>query len=243
MGCDRKIGPFDCCTVVQGDCLGLMKQLPEWSIDSVITDPPYGNGSAARYGRTQLGLRSIQNDTTPSAYMAAVREAFFVARRDTIHCFFAGWRAIAECLPSFETAGFTVKQLVVWDKTLPSLGMGIRDQHEFLIVAKKGAALENASGGNVWRVCRPCGDRPEHPHEKPLELMNMVLALVPEAGMILDPFCGSGSTLVAAKKLGRHFLGFEISPEYCEIARKRIAAVEAQPTLFQPKPEQMEMLT
>ena len=53
---------------------------------------------------------------------------------------------------------------------------------------------------------------------------------------ILDPFLGSGTTAVAAKKLGRHFLGFEISPEYCKIAEERIALVEAQPNLFGPKP-------
>ena len=58
---------------------------------------------------------------------------------------------------------------------------------------------------------------------------------------ILDPFLGSGTTAVAAKKLGRHFLGFEISPEYCKIAEERIALVEMKPTLFEPKPEQVKM--
>ena len=58
-------------------------------------------------------------------------------------------------------------------------------------------------------------------------------------GSVFDPFLGSGTTAVAAKKLGRHFLGFEISPEYCKIAEERIALVEAQPNLFIPKPEQL----
>jgi DNA modification methylase len=58
-------------------------------------------------------------------------------------------------------------------------------------------------------------------------------------GLILDPFLGSGTTAVAAKKLGRHFLGFEISPEYCKIAEERIALVEAQPNLFEKKAEQL----
>ena len=62
-------------------------------------------------------------------------------------------------------------------------------------------------------------------------------------GTILDPFLGSGTTAVAAKKLGRHFLGFEISSEYCRIARERIALVEAQPSLFDKKPEQINLLT
>ena len=58
---------------------------------------------------------------------------------------------------------------------------------------------------------------------------------------ILDPFCGSGTTLVAAKKLGRHFLGFEISHDYCEIARRRLAEIDAQPSLFEAKAEQLTL--
>ncbi len=80
-----------------------------------------------------------------------------------------------------------------------------------------------------------------HPCTKPLPVFMWLVGAI--EGTILDPFLGSGTTAVAAKKLGRHFLGFEISPEYCEIARKRIALVEAQPSLFQPKPEQLEMPT
>jgi DNA modification methylase len=71
--------------------------------------------------------------------------------------------------------------------------------------------------------------------------MSWCLKQFPFADTILDPFSGSGTTLVSAKKIGRHFLGFEISPEYCEIARKRIAVIEAQPTLFEKKPEQLSL--
>ena len=81
-------------------------------------------------------------------------------------------------------------------------------------------------------------DGAEHPTQKPLDLMLWCIKQVDRAGdaeTILDPFLGSGTTAVAAKKLGRHFLGFEISEEYCRIARERIALVEAQPTLFEPK--------
>jgi site-specific DNA-methyltransferase (adenine-specific)/modification methylase len=80
-----------------------------------------------------------------------------------------------------------------------------------------------------------------HPTQKPVALMQWCLSLIPAAKTILDPFLGSGTTAVAAKKLGRHFLGFEISPEYCKIAEERIALVEAQPNLFERKVEQLEL--
>jgi DNA modification methylase len=72
--------------------------------------------------------------------------------------------------------------------------------------------------------------------------MQWCIRLFPKAETIFDPYCGSGTTLVAAKKLGRHFLGFEISEEYCKIARERIARIEAQPGLFEPRAEQIKLL-
>jgi DNA modification methylase len=81
-----------------------------------------------------------------------------------------------------------------------------------------------------------------HPTPKPLRLMEHVVDRTSKWGTtILDPFCGSGTTLVAAKKLGRHFLGFEISHDYCEIARNRLAEIDAQPSLFEPKAEQLTL--
>jgi DNA modification methylase len=81
-----------------------------------------------------------------------------------------------------------------------------------------------------------------HPCARPLDqLEHIVEQWAKPHGTILDPFCGSGTTLVAAKKLGRHFLGFEISEQYCEIARRRLAKIDAQPSLFEAKAEQLTL--
>lgn len=104
--------------------------------------------------------------------------------------------------------------------------------------------LDKAVRRIYWQwhgMIRKGDDERVHPTQKPEGVMAWCIQ---QAGMpetILDPFLGSGTTAVAAKKLGRHFLGFEISPEYCRIARERIALVEAQPSLFEPKPEQLEI--
>ena len=87
----------------------------------------------------------------------------------------------------------------------------------------------------TWETPGICGnERRFHPHQKPVSLIQYLMGKV-AAETVLDPFLGSGTTAVAAKKLGRHFLGFEISPEYCKIAEERIARMEAQPNLFDKK--------
>ena len=81
--------------------------------------------------------------------------------------------------------------------------------------------------------------RRDHPTQKPVALMAWIMARWTKPGdLVLDPYAGSGTTGVAAKKFGRHFLLFEIVPEYCAIARKRLDAVDAQPTLFAQSAEQ-----
>ena len=79
-----------------------------------------------------------------------------------------------------------------------------------------------------------------HLAQMPEKLAARAIAVSTEIeAMVIDPFLGSGTTAVAAKKLGRHFLGFEIEQKYVDIAEERIALVEAQPNLFKPKLEQL----
>lgn len=71
-------------------------------------------------------------------------------------------------------------------------------------------------------------ERVDHPTQKPLEIIErMVLASCPPGGVILDPFMGSGTTAIAAKRCGRNFVGFELNPEYCQIIDNRLASPEA----------------
>jgi site-specific DNA-methyltransferase (adenine-specific) len=84
---------------------------------------------------------------------------------------------------------------------------------------------------DLWSVSRLHKEDPErvdHPTQKPLEIIErMVLASCPPGGVILDPFMGSGTTAIAAKRCGRNFVGFELNPEYCQIIDSRLASPEA----------------
>jgi site-specific DNA-methyltransferase (adenine-specific) len=232
MSCDRKIGPFDCCSVVQGDCLELMKQLPDGCVDAVITDPPYG----INYVHGDIHIRNATK--------------------------FAGVPVIGDDKPFDPNPLFKFPKILVWGANhyanrLPDCGKWLiwdkrcgiippRDQSD----CEMGWAIGTDSvTARVFRLVwdgfiKGGGEQgiPRvHPTQKPEELMAWCIEFFPDADTILDPFSGSGTTLVAAKKLGRHFLGFEISPEYCEIARDRLARIDAQPNLFEHKPEQLNM--
>ena len=93
---------------------------------------------------------------------------------------------------------------------------------------------------DVWsvsRLHREHAERADHPTQKPLEIVErMVRASCPPGGVVLDPFMGSGTTAVAARRCGRHFTGFELNPEYCAIIEQRLAAPQAQLTVRNNQP-------
>ena len=68
-------------------------------------------------------------------------------------------------------------------------------------------------------------EKTDHPCQMPLEVMSRIVGILPDDATIIDPFCGSGTTLAAAKLLGRHYVGFDIDAHYCDIARERLSAV------------------
>jgi site-specific DNA-methyltransferase (adenine-specific) len=246
MTCGRKIGNFDCCSIVCGDCLELMKQLPSHCVDLIFTSPPYNlansNGaSTGCHGRSKLlkfkdAYRTCADDLSPHEYaewqgnvisecwrVKAVDGAIFYNHKPRIQ----GKRAL---LPTEFNPGLPLRQVIIWNR-----GGGVNfgdEQFRLLGRVESGAS-------DVWSI-PPESESFGHPVPFPVELPETAL-LTTGKETILDPFMGSGTTAVAAKKLGRHFLGFEISPEYCEIARDRLARIDAQPTLFEPKPEQLSL--
>jgi site-specific DNA-methyltransferase (adenine-specific) len=113
--------------------------------------------------------------------------------------------------------------MVVWDKGHLGLGNGFRAQHELVCHASKGVPnIANRGVGNVLTEKRvPTTD---HPSPKPVPLMIRLLSVVTaEGGVVLDPFMGSGSTLVAAYESGRRAIGIELEERYCEITARRLS--------------------
>ena len=198
------------------------------SIDAIITDPPYGVNYVSR---TKGG---IINDKAPFIWW--LYDAYRVLRpsesgRGALVCF-TRWDVQQVFIDAMRLAGFTVKSEVIWDKVVHGMG-DTRAQwapvHENIIFAVKGNKF--SFPGHRPRDLITCqrldGARMIHPMEKPVNLMTSIITAVTKPGDLLcDPFAGSASTLVAAMKTGRRFIGIETDDVRYEQARRRLEEVQ-----------------
>ena len=228
--------------VVQGDCLDVLRTLPDGCVDAVVTDPPYCSGAATEAGRgssTHQGLRSETmragrfewfdaDNMTTSGLVWLLRSVAVESSRVLVGggsiLAFCDWRMAFTLGPAMESAGFRLRNLVVWDKGHFGCGTGFRPQHELILhLTRRSPDFHAMDTGNVLRTKRvQSGDR-DHPTEKPVELMRQLLRVVcPPGGLVLDPFAGSGTTGVAAISEDRRVILIEKEPAYVEIARRRV---------------------
>ena len=199
----------DFVTIYHGNCLNST----EWLNASIlITDPPYGINYLSGARRNRLAA-SITGDTNTS-----LRDEVIELWGDRAAIIFGTWRVNRPL--------GTVARLI-WD-TKGALGMGDlsipwkpSDQEIYIL----GSGFSGRRTSNVLcfaPVQSMAKNGRVHPHQKPVSLLLELLGKCP-AGTVSDPFAGSGSTLVAAKSLGRRAIGIEIEEKYCEIAAKRCA--------------------
>jgi len=186
-----------------GDCLEVMQELEDGSVDAVITDPPYGMGKA------DWDMQIVPvDDWLPQAkrlgsvaLFTGVKGAFDYPKPDWI----MAWVRLGSTQRNGKLRGFNN-----WE---PILTYGLDRLSNDVI------KVSNQRGKNEQ----------EHPTQKPLKLMRMVIErLTQEGDTVLDPFMGSGTTGVACVQTGRNFIGIEIEPKYYEIAEKRIAEAQLQ---------------
>jgi site-specific DNA-methyltransferase (adenine-specific) len=197
-------------TIYHGDCREVLPTLGP--VDAVVSDPPYGidyrGGGAGNLIHSKKTRRpaAIVGDAQPfdpTPFLAFPEVALFGAQH----------------YPARLPDGGTFH---VWDKRGDYLPFSTADFDTVWINRKEPGRIFR----HFWRgLCRESenNDRILHPTQKPLVVMKWVLELFPNATVILDPFMGSGTTLRAAKDLGRKAIGIEIEERYCEIAAKRLS--------------------
>jgi DNA modification methylase len=230
----REYLAYECETgvIYQGDCLEIMPLLENKSIDLVLTDPPYGigfdresksmscgmriDGSQRKHNKwsnpTAKGYETKDWDVKPEQRI--FDEIFRVSKNQII------WGGNYFILP--QTGGW-----LVWDKmvTMTTLSKCELAWTSFL------GHIEIKH--YLWAGFRK--EKPEeryHPTQKPAEVMQWCLNLIPEAKVILDPFLGSGTTAVACKELDRRFIGIEKEEKYAAIAKERLRILDMNPKLL-----------
>ncbi len=207
--------------VLHGDCIELMRQLPAGSIDFILTDPPYLVNYRDRDGR------SIQNDNNTDWLKPAFKEAYRVLRPNSFMVTFYGWNKVDRFMDAWRSAGFYAVGHLVFRKGYASSKRFVRYEHEQAYLLAKGRpALPEKPIADV--IDMPYSGNKIHPTQKPVAaLLPLVEAFSPKGGLLLDPFCGSGSTLVAAQKLNRRYLGIELDSHHHAAASKRLAATSS----------------
>ena len=208
--------------LLQGDCLELLKQIKDESIDMVLTDPPYG--IAFQSGYRKIGYEKIKGDQNLYWLDDFVEEIFRVSKNNTAHYMFCSFHHIDIFKQAIQKR-FKVKNIITWVKNNTSMGDLKGDfapKTEFIIFFQKGRRLINGRrDSNVFEFNKTRNEL--HPTQKPVDMTEYMLSKFSDEGnVILDPFMGSGTTGVACVNTNRNFIGMELDEDYFKIAKERI---------------------
>ena len=214
----------------QGDCLELMKNIPDGSVDLVLTDPPY-LCDYSRHDSMSRFSKKIVNDENNSANELMIErylhECYRVMKYNTaIYCF-CNYKKIDFFKQQIENAGFNLKNIIIWDKQRNGMGdlsTTFGYSYEFIIFASKGQPkIRGKRISDVWRFSRVNPKEQTHQNQKPIDLLKQAIEKSSDEGeVVFDGFMGSGSTGVACVNTNRHFIGIELDDGYFNIAKKRI---------------------
>lgn len=225
-------------TIENCDCLEGLKNIPDGSVDLVVTDPPYflsmghagskKNAFAANSDMVNSNRTFQDLAIAKPFYQQLFREYRRVLKPDGHFYFFTDWRGYAFYFPIM-CEELPVRNLIVWDK-MSGPGSYYAFAHELLIFGTAAPKLRNKGGTNVWREkgftsgAKQLDGEKVHPTQKPVHLIEKIIRdATDEGATVLDTFMGSGTTAIACLRTGRNYLGFELNERYFEIAQNRIA--------------------
>lgn len=209
-------------TVLHGDCTEVLKTIEAESVDFGLMDPPYFVAYKDRTGRR------VKNDTPEdmAKVLRAFPEIYRVMKPGTLIVCFYGWQSVDAFMAAWKGAGFTPVEHIVWKKKYASSRRFLNRRHEQAYVLAKGKAprpyFPALDDVMKWEYS---GNK-SHPTEKHVRILApLIEAFTGKHATVLDPFAGSGSTLVAAALTGRKYIGIEMERKYCRIAERRLAGV------------------
>ncbi|MDR1604072.1 MAG: site-specific DNA-methyltransferase [Gracilibacteraceae bacterium] len=239
--------------IIHGDLMTVLPTFPDGLFGGIICDPPYASGAAdqnakqkstaVKYSSAKNGnpLPDFEGDSKDQrSWTRWMAEWLLEARRCSKPgapiCMFIDWRQLPSMTDALQWAGWLWRGTLVWDKTnsRPQRGR-FRQQAEFIVWGSNGHMPADRAAPvlpGVFRQAMPALVKRTHQTEKPLGVMRDVCRIVEPGGIILDPFAGSGTTVLAAKLEGYPAVGIELSRHYAKAAKERVEAGEpdAEPT-------------
>ena len=211
------------------DCLNIMKQIENESIDLIVTDPPYliKYKTNRRKNKDHDFCSEILNDDNEQLIIDYIRECYRILKNNTAMYMFCNCDKVDFFKQELENAGFKIKNMIIWVKnnwTAGDLKAQFGKQYEIIFLVNKGRKCFNGKRiTDVWMFDKISGKKQLHQNQKPVDLLKQcILKHSDENDIIFDGFMGSGSTGVACIETNRKFIGVELDKKYFEIAKERI---------------------
>ena len=236
--------PADDIDIRAADCIDFLRSLPPESVDVIVTDPAYsGMNQHMRFGQGRIvgrygspdnarWFREFHDDA--ATFLQLLGECHRVLRRDRhVYVMFDSFSLLT--LGALMREEFDVKGIIVWDKVHLGMGHYFRRRHEHIVFASKGRRkIARRDLVDVWAI--PRIRKSAYPTQKPVALFERMLSASAEPGFVVcDPFCGSGSSAVAALQAGCSFVGADIDDRAVALATARTAAVlRGEPDPLEP---------
>ena len=236
---------FSGAEIIHGDLLKILPTFPDGLFGGIICDPPYASGAAdqnakqkstaqkyssAKHGNPLPDFEGDSKDQRSWTHWMTewLTEARRVSKPGAPICMFIDWRQLPSMTDALQWAGWIWRGTLVWDKTnsRPQRGR-FRQQAEFIVWGSNGHMPSDRCAPvlpGVFRQAMPALVKRIHQTEKPLGVMRDICRIVEPGGIILDPFCGAGTTILAAKLEGYPAVGIELSRHYANAAKERVEA-------------------
>ena len=208
--------------LLNGDCLDLLDDLEENSVDIIYTDPPYippqHSSTLTKYKKTLSEMGILEN-----FYKRFIEKIDRVLKDDGIVIIYCN----SDSYPMFYIHLYPyVKKMrcFIWDKISCSLGYTFRHQHEMILCGERmNMKCIKTGTGDIFKYKVVKAKEKDHPAEKPVDLHKHILQnIIGENRVVLDPFAGTGSIGVACKELGCDYIGMELEPEYFNKAEAKL---------------------
>lgn len=231
----------------------MLPTLPAGAVDAVVADPPYSSGGLWTGARRRPTVEKYSSWARGAGFAGDSRDqrsylhwsawwlalAYRAAKPNAYVAVFTDWRQLPTTVDAVQMAGWTWRGILPWVKDLGRYrpAPGFANAAEFVVwgggpefrgpPSVRGALAGELEALPAYFAGGGLGTATGHLTEKPVELLEQLLAAAPAGGLILDPFAGSGTTGIAAKRTGREFLGFELDPVWCELANRRLGETDA----------------